>query len=89
MRSLRDLVRAAALVLAAGQVTCATPPVYEKLGGTDQDFYASKQICVERSMQPHVIPECQAAETARPCRIQVNWDRFDACMAGLGWKRVQ
>lgn len=89
MHRLRDVTRASALMLLAVHLGCATPPVYEKLGGTDQDFYASKHICFEKAMRPQVFPECQAAETARPCRVGVEWDRFDACMASLGWERVE
>lgn len=67
--------------------SCATPPVYEKPGATASDFYASKNLCLERSQRVQLIADCEGA-FGTTCRVRIDWEAFDACMEELGWQRV-
>jgi hypothetical protein len=52
---------------------CATGPVYNKFGGTQQDFMRSKTDCTVKEHQSGIRSP------------YVESDFFDDCMAGEGW----
>lgn len=86
------------LTLTATLLACKSPPVYEKEGGSSEDFYVAKRICLDYASQPQVYPYTTRYDTGTPgetnvashrVRLQVDQALFDDCMRHQGWLRVE
>jgi hypothetical protein len=78
--------RLTALALTAMLAGCATAngPIWNKPGGTQQQFAADKYQCIHENQSGAVAVPIGNMAVAAPV---TNWGLYNACMEARGWRQ--